>query len=101
MSMPTWPMPTGCGNRVTLVANGMALAREEGLDLGYRHWLVIAFLRGYYDEYQIAPSNRALTKAIGRLLGQEWRNSEPLYELFEYSPGPQAARYAGLPQPFC
>ena len=33
------------------------------------HWEVVNFLRKYYDEYQIAPAVRVLTKAIGKKLG--------------------------------
>ena len=33
------------------------------------HWEVVNFLRDYYNEYQIAPAVRVLTKAIGKQLG--------------------------------
>jgi tRNA 2-thiouridine synthesizing protein E len=82
-------------------AIGVAQAREDDLELSYRHWLVIAFLRVYYDLYQIAPAVRVLTKAIGKALGKEWGNSKALYELFPYGPAKQACRYAGLPKPTC
>jgi len=75
-----------------------ALAKiYDGLELSYRHWMVIAFLRVYYDEYQIAPAVRVLTKAIGKALGKEWGTSRQLYELFIYGPAKQAVRYAALP----
>ena len=57
------------------------------------------FLREYYEEYQIAPAVRVLTKAIGKKLGKEKGNSKYLYELFPYGPGKQACKYAGLPKP--
>jgi len=82
-------------------AIGVAQAREDDLELNYRHWLVIAFLRVYYDLYQIAPAVRVLTKAIGKALGNEWGNSKALYGLFPYGPAKQACRYAGLPKPTC
>jgi tRNA 2-thiouridine synthesizing protein E len=76
-----------------------ALAKiDDGLELSYRHWMVIAFLRVYYDEYQIAPAVRVLTKAIGKALGEEWGTSRHLYELFIYGPAKQANRYTGLPK---
>ncbi|GIR92571.1 MAG: hypothetical protein CM15mP93_07580 [Thiotrichaceae bacterium] len=46
------------------------------------HWEVINFLREYYEEYQIAPAVRVLTKAIGKKLGKDKGNSKYLYELF-------------------
>ena len=56
-------------------------------------------LRSYYEEYQIAPAVRVLTKAIGKKLGKDKGNSKYLYELFPYGPAKQACKYAGLPKP--
>nr|VFK26344.1 MAG: tRNA 2-thiouridine synthesizing protein E [Candidatus Kentron sp. MB]VFK32438.1 MAG: tRNA 2-thiouridine synthesizing protein E [Candidatus Kentron sp. MB]VFK75910.1 MAG: tRNA 2-thiouridine synthesizing protein E [Candidatus Kentron sp. MB] len=75
------------------------MAKEDGADLGENHWEVINFLREYYDEYQIAPAVRVLTKAIGKKFGKEKGNSKYLYELFPYGPAKQACKYAGLPKP--
>ena len=76
-----------------------AMAKEDGCDLTENHWEVVNFLREYYDEYQIAPAVRVLTKAIGKRLGKEKGNSKYLYELFPYGPAKQACKYAGLPKP--
>ena len=46
------------------VANVMAKA--DDLDLTDEHWEIIKFLREYYEEYQIAPAVRVLTKAVGK-----------------------------------
>jgi tRNA 2-thiouridine synthesizing protein E len=75
------------------------LAAQDELELTESHWEVINFLREYYDEYQIAPAVRVLTKAIGKKLGPEKGNSKYLYELFPYGPAKQACRFAGLPKP--
>jgi len=75
------------------------LAEQDELELTDNHWEVITFLREYYDEYQIAPAVRVLTKAIGKKLGPEKGNSKYLYELFPYGPAKQACRFAGLPKP--
>ncbi len=79
------------------VANEMA--KQDSCDLSSNHWEVINFLREYYDEYQIAPAVRVLTKAIGKKLGPDKGNSKYLYELFPYGPAKQACKYAGLPKP--
>ena len=79
------------------VAN--TIAKTENLDMTPGHWEVINFLREYYDEYQIAPAVRVLTKAIGKKLGAEKGNSKYLYELYPYGPAKQACKYAGLPKP--
>ena len=44
------------------------MAKEDGIDLGEDHWEIINFLREYYEEYQIAPAVRVLTKAVGKKL---------------------------------
>ncbi len=75
------------------------LAAQDDIELGDSHWEVINFLRDYYDEYQIAPAVRVLTKAIGKKLGKDKGNSKYLYELFPYGPAKQACRFAGLPKP--
>ncbi|MDH5391809.1 MAG: TusE/DsrC/DsvC family sulfur relay protein [Gammaproteobacteria bacterium] len=75
------------------------MAKDEDAVLTDAHWEVINFLREYYEEYQIAPAVRVLTKAIGKKLGKDKGNSKYLYELFPYGPGKQACKYAGLPKP--
>ena len=75
------------------------MARVDNCDLSENHWEVINFLREYYDEYQIAPAVRVLTKAIGKKLGPDKGNSKYLYELYPYGPAKQACKYAGLPKP--
>jgi tRNA 2-thiouridine synthesizing protein E len=75
------------------------MAKEDDCELTENHWEVINFLREYYEEYQIAPAVRVLTKAIGKKLGPDKGNSKYLYELFPYGPAKQACKYAGLPKP--
>ena len=75
------------------------MAKLDNAALESNHWEVINFLREYYEEYQIAPAVRVLTKAIGKKLGPDKGNSKYLYELFPYGPAKQACKYAGLPKP--
>ena len=75
------------------------IAKTENVEMSQNHWEVVNFLRKYYDEYQIAPAVRVLTKAIGKQLGPEKGNSQYLYELFPYGPAKQACKIAGLPKP--
>jgi TusE/DsrC/DsvC family sulfur relay protein len=76
-----------------------AIAQQENVTMTPNHWEVVNFLREYYNEYQIAPAVRVLTKAIGKKLGPEKGNSKYLYELFPYGPAKQACKIAGLPKP--
>ena len=75
------------------------IAKDENIDMSDDHWEVVNFLRNYYEEYQIAPAVRILTKAVGKRMGKEKGNSRYLYQLFPYGPAKQACRYAGLPKP--
>ena len=75
------------------------MAEIDECELSENHWEVINFLREYYEEYQIAPAVRVLTKAIGKKLGKDKGSSKYLYELYPYGPAKQACKYAGLPKP--
>lgn len=75
------------------------LAAADGIALSDAHWEVIGFLQDYYEQYEIAPAIRILTKQIGKRFGKEKGNSRYLYELFPRGPAKQACRYAGLPKP--
>ena len=75
------------------------IAADEDIDMESDHWEVINFLRQYYEDFQIAPAVRVLTKAIKKKMGPEKGNSKYLYELFPYGPGKQACKIAGLPKP--
>jgi len=75
------------------------MAKGDDVELSDEHWKVIDFLRDYYEEYQIAPAVRVLTKAIGKKMGKDKGNSKYLYSLFPYGPGKQGCRFAGLPKP--
>jgi len=75
------------------------MAKEDDLTLTDEHWELITFLREYYEEYQIAPAVRVLTKAVSKRMGKDKGNSKYLYTLFPYGPAKQACRYAGLPKP--
>jgi len=76
-----------------------AMADIDGVVLTEPHWEVIRFLRDYYQEYQIAPDLRTLTKVLGRSLGTDKASKTYLTGLFSQSPAKTACRYAGLPKP--
>ena len=75
------------------------IAKTESITMTEQHWEVVNFLREYFEEYQIAPAVRVLTKAIGKQFGEEKGNSKYLYDLFPYGPAKQACKIAGLPKP--
>jgi dissimilatory sulfite reductase related protein len=68
------------------------LARDNGIELGPRHWLVIHFMRDRYLTTGSAPSIRSLGKESGVPVKE-------LYELFPKGPAKHAAKIAGIPKP--
>ena len=86
---------------ISLWSEGLAdlIAQDESIAMTNEHWEVVNFLREYYEEYQVAPAVRVLTKAIKKRLGADKGNSGYLYELFPYGPAKQACKIAGLPKP--
>lgn len=86
---------------ISLWSEGLAdlIAQDESIAMTNEHWEVVNFLREYYEEYQVAPAVRVLTKAIKKKLGADKGNSGYLYELFPYGPAKQACKIAGLPKP--
>ena len=47
------------------------IAQDENIEMGDDAWEVVNFLRDYYEEYQIAPAVRVLTKAVKKKLGPD------------------------------
>ena len=76
------------------------LAEDEEIKMNDEHWDIINFLRDYYQEYQIAPAVKVLTKAIAKRNEIDKKAASSfLYELFPNGPGLQACKIAGLPKP--
>ncbi len=71
----------------------MALASADGVpELTERHWRVINYLRGYYQQFGMAPMIRRLCKETGFSL-------KDIYELFPSGPAKGACKVAGLTKP--
>ena len=75
------------------------LAADMGIVLTEAHWEVLNALRGFYQSYEHAPSQRPFVKHIANVLGKDKGNSLYLMGLFPESPAKVAARIAGLPRP--
>lgn len=74
-------------------------ASALGITLSADHWLVVDFLRDYYQRYGLSPPMRVLVKALASLLGDAKATSRRLYQLFPDGPAKQACKIAGLPKP--
>ena len=68
------------------------LAREEGIELTDRHWVVINFARGEFAKNGEAPTLRRITK-------QTDVSMKEIYALFPDGPAKRAAKIAGLGKP--
>jgi len=78
----------------------LVLAQGEEIEMTESHWDLVKFLRNYYEEYQIAPAVKVLTKAVATEKDMDKKAaSEFLYGLFPKGPGLQACKIAGLPKP--
>jgi sulfur relay protein, TusE/DsrC/DsvC family len=75
------------------------LAKTDGIDLMDQHWMVIDFLRGYYERNNVAPMIKILLKELDKQYGPEKATTKYLYELFPSGAGKQACKIAGLPTP--
>ncbi|NVJ49420.1 MAG: TusE/DsrC/DsvC family sulfur relay protein [Gammaproteobacteria bacterium] len=75
------------------------IAAQENLELTDDHWMVINYVRRFYEEYETSPSIRPLVKYLAQNWGEEKGNSLFLYKLFPKGPAKQATKIAGLPKP--
>lgn len=70
-----------------------AIAHTEDVpELTENHWKVVNYLRGYYQQFGIAPMIRKLCKETGFPL-------KDIYEMFPSGPAKGACKIAGLPKP--
>ena len=72
-------------------------ARQENILLTDDHWDVIRFMRGYYEEHQVIPDVRHVTKHLSSRMGAASRNK--LFEMFPYGYVKQACKIAGMKRP--
>ena len=63
------------------------LAEDEEITMNDQHWEIINFLRDYYQEFQIAPAVKVLTKAIAKKNDIHKKEASVfLYDLFPDMP---------------
>lgn len=74
------------------------IAAAEGIELTDAHWEVINFMRDQYKEHGHTPNFRNMLKGFSEI--HPGVDSKYLYDLFPLGPAKQAAKVAGLPQPY-
>lgn len=75
------------------------LAAMEGIELTEAHWEIVHALREFYNEFDLSPAMRPLTRYLKEKLGEDKAKSIYLLTLFPGSPAKLAAKIAGLPRP--
>jgi tRNA 2-thiouridine synthesizing protein E len=75
------------------------LAGQEELELEDHRWLVVNFVRDFYEFRQSVPEARFALKAMKESLGKEMATRKYLYQLFPYGYGQQACKIAGMRMP--
>jgi len=75
------------------------IASREGLTLGDEHWKVIAFMRAYFADRQVAPDARFVVKHLAEQMGYGSEARSRLFQLFPYGYVKQACKVAGMKRP--
>jgi tRNA 2-thiouridine synthesizing protein E len=75
------------------------LAANEGITLSNEHWQILAFMRRFYDEHQVAADARFVIKFMAEEMGQGRQARNRLYKLFPYGYVQQACKIAGMKRP--
>ena len=75
------------------------VARQERLELTAERWLVVNFIREYFEERQTVPEARTLLKMLAEKLGKDKGTRKFLHEMFPYGYGQQACKIAGMRKP--
>ena len=75
------------------------LARQEGVVLTDEHWVVIRFVREYYEQHHIAPDARHVMKHLAEHKGAGKAGRNDLFVLFPYGYVKQACKIAGMRKP--
>lgn len=74
-----------------------ALAEQENLILTDEHWLVIHFIRAYYEDHHVQAQVRDMIRHFREVWGSEKGNNRYLHDLFPMGgPQKQGNRLAGV-----
>ena len=76
------------------------VANEEGITLNDFYWSVISFMRTFYDEHQIAPDVRHVTRHLADVNECSKKEAKKiLFDSFPYGYVKQACKMAGMKKP--
>lgn len=76
------------------------VANEEGITLNDFYWSVISFMRTFYDEHQVAPDVRHVTRHLADVNECSKKEAKKiLFDSFPYGYVKQACKMAGMKKP--
>jgi tRNA 2-thiouridine synthesizing protein E len=76
------------------------VAKEEGVTLNDLCWSLINFMRSYYDDHQVAPDVRHVTRNLAVVNGCSKKEAKKIvFDLFPYGYVKQACKIAGMKKP--
>jgi TusE/DsrC/DsvC family sulfur relay protein len=77
----------------------LKIAEQLNIEMQEERWMVVRFVREYYEINQRVPEARMALKAMREQLGHERATRKYLYSLFPYGYGQQACKIAGMRKP--
>lgn len=80
-------------------ALALEIAQIENIELSEHHWIVIKFIREFYEGYQSVPELRKTLTYLKNTLGKDLATRKFVYNLFPYGYGQQACKIAGMRKP--
>jgi len=75
------------------------ISKEEDIQLNEDHWIVVYFIRNYFEDRETVPETRFALKHLKNTLDDERGTRKYLYSLFPYGYGQQACKIAGMRKP--
>ncbi|MEB4590477.1 TusE/DsrC/DsvC family sulfur relay protein [Candidatus Thiothrix sp. Deng01] len=76
------------------------LAAEENIELAERHWPILEFVRGYWEEHKIIPDIRHVASHMAQAQNIDKKTAkQQLFQLFPYGYVKQTCKIAGMQRP--
>ena len=77
----------------------LILADSIDIEMDEERWVIVNFVRDYFETNQTVPEARRVLKAMIPAFGKEKATRKYLYKMFPYGYGQQACKIAGMRKP--
>ena len=77
----------------------LELADSIDIEMNEERWVIVNFVREYFETNQTVPEARRALKAMVTTFGKDKATRKYLYKLFPYGYGQQACKIAGMRKP--